>query len=769
MKEANMQFNTKMEALAQSINIMNIEKEHLSAAGGPISEAWKKIAPFWPLKNLIAANPLQGLEELPFEQAITTGQAYFQQATLPPKMEEINRETIKWCQAFFDEGQATINMPFRDQGLYSAWRQLVQFDKRLHRQNAEHGIWLANLPSSAEQTIAECLVKLHVPFEKSSLFLTLVLTTLPGWASYIKYKTEWNKSNKTGLHPVTQADYLAMRLVITCLVWPEAINLLLWHQNTHTISASEQMKKIINAENNYQTPLLDTLSKQALKGKMTNGLPLAQFVFCIDVRSEPFRRALEAQANYETFGFAGFFGIPAQIKNELTEESYSSCPVLLEPKHTVKEKIICSNEISEKVFYGRKQIKNVKHLYQALKYTFTTPFALVEAMGPWSGLWMSLKTMMPKLSMQLKRNLLEIFQPTPPVKPLLTNQDDINGIPFNDQCAYAEGALRMMGLTDNFSPLVILCGHGSATQNNAYASILDCGACGGHHGAANARILAEIINNQDVRKYLTTKHITIPSETKFIAALHNTTTDEFTFFIDENDNLMQELNQIKFNLEAARKVNSRWRCQQMGYTSKSGNPEDYVEHVKNRSLDWAQTRPEWGLARNASFIIAPRSLTKEIDLNGRTFLHSYDWQQDPEGTSLTTILTAPLIVAQWINSQYLFSSLDNTAYGSGNKITQNVSGKIGIMQGNGSDLMHGLPLQSICASDSEAYHEPLRLMAIVNAPHIFVNKIISHQVILQKLFGNGWMSLICIEPDDGSIYHLQRDLTWTKKPKMTLH
>ena len=39
-----------------------------------------KMAPFWPLKNLIAVNPLQGLEDLPVEEALKLGAAYFQQS-----------------------------------------------------------------------------------------------------------------------------------------------------------------------------------------------------------------------------------------------------------------------------------------------------------------------------------------------------------------------------------------------------------------------------------------------------------------------------------------------------------------------------------------------------------------------------------------------------------------------------------------------------------------------------------------------------------------
>ena len=100
-------------------------------------ESWSMIAPFWPLKNLIAVNPLQGLEDLPFEEALDQGAVLFEQKEIPKPMEPINIQTIKWVQAFFDEGQASLSMPLRTQGFYSAWKKLVYFDDHLHGNDKE--------------------------------------------------------------------------------------------------------------------------------------------------------------------------------------------------------------------------------------------------------------------------------------------------------------------------------------------------------------------------------------------------------------------------------------------------------------------------------------------------------------------------------------------------------------------------------------------------------------------------------------------------------
>ena len=683
-----------------------------------IKESWKIIAPFWPLKNLIAVNPLQGLEDLAFEEALTEASTYFESKKLPKAMEKVNLETIKWLQVFFDSGQATISMPMRKMGLYSSWRKLAEFDINLKGIN--------KLPISPRDAIISCLKFLEIEQAEQKQFLTLLLTTLPGWASHIKYYTDWNDVHP---YPVSQEDYLAIRIVIAYLLWPKAKELLQWHKSIERKKVP--ILEIEEREKKYRLPLLKQLSAQILsKSKQTD----AQLIFCIDVRSEPFRRALEKIGNYETFGFAGFFGIPVEIEDSITGDCYASCPVLLQPKHIVKETSNCRAKIQLN--------NNFKLLYQSLKYNFATAFALVESLGMLGGIWMFIRNFMPKIAYKINKSIRSDNNSIP----------SLDNISLSDQCLYAESALKMIGLTKNFSSIVVLCGHGSATENNAFATALDCGACGGRHGASNARILAAILNDIKVREILAQKQIIIPRETIFIAAEHNTTNDEVMLY---NCSDIDGIDQLKHNLKLAGKINSKFRCDHMDV--KGGSKQ-----AKLRSIDWSQARPEWGLAKNAAFIIAPRSLTEEVDLEGRCFLHSYDYTQDIDGASLNVILTAPMIVAQWINAQYLFSSLNNVAYGAGSKITKNITGKIGVMQGNASDLMTGLPLQSVYISDIKAYHETQRLMTVVCAPRLMIDKIIDSQDILKKLFGNGWITLSCIDPEDNQIYFLKRDMRWEK-------
>ena len=269
------------------------------------------------------------------------------------------------------------------------------------------------------------------------------------------------------------------------------------------------------------------------------------------------------------------------------------------------------------------------------------------------------------------------------------------------------------------------------------------------------------MNQDKVRYALQKEGVEIPSYTLFIGAEHDTATDLVTLypnFTPERTFPTHLLQRLMADLRTAQKITTLERCQRLGYLTSCS--EKSRIHTIHRSEDWTQTRPEWGLARNMAFIVGPRQISKTLHLEGRCFLHSYDWQQDSDSSILETILKGAMVIAHGINSQYLFSTLDNIAYGGGSKITQNITGKIGIMQGNSSDLMHGLPLQSVYFNDKTPYHEPLRLMTVVYAPRSFILPIIQKYSNLTNLVTNGWCHLAALDPQDQEVYWLQRDLTW---------
>ncbi|ARB90714.1 DUF2309 domain-containing protein [Legionella longbeachae] len=721
-----------------------------------VENAAQRIAPVWPLETFIACNPLQGLEAQRFEVAIAQGD--FQRKEVPRNraLEDVNLQMIKWCSAFYDAGQGAIEMPHRDKGFYFGFLKLACFDKKLHKNKKEAKQWLMTLPGSAEEAIILCLQKLKVPKEKAEKFISKTFLYLPGWAGFVKWKAHWHNPTTADKQQATLIDFLAVRLVITCLLWPEAGQEKISEEDASLVQ--DVLKEIKSNEKHYEQELVKTLLPEVKQVPTKPQRADVQLVFCIDVRSEPIRRAIEKQGNYETLGFAGFFGIPIQVQEFESGKTKDCCPVLLKPRYRVDEKPSAANNfLMEQHLQGKTIKTTLGKIYQELKYNFATPFALVETLGAWCGLKMLLQSLALGYTKKTSQTLNHLIAPPLQTEPSLElNGDNLeHGIALSEQIDYAETVLRLMGLTSGFAKLIVLCGHGSSTENNPYASALDCGACGGNHGGTNAKLLAKILNKIDVRRALEDKGIHIPMDTLFYAALHNTTTDSIKLYnLNTSKVLYPELvNQLLVDLDEAKSSNNSERGRKLN----SVHPE---QDIQRRSQDWSETRPEWGLARNAAFIVAPRSLTKNINLDGRCFLHSYDWKQDPEGSFLETILTAPMVVAQWINTQYLFSTIDNVAYGSGSKITHNVTGKMGIMQGNGSDLMHGLPLQSVMSSDETSYHQPQRLLTVVYAPQALISNIIERQAILKTLFFNEWVHLIIIEPNNGQAYKLNQNGNW---------
>jgi hypothetical protein len=251
----------------------------------------------------------------------------------------------------------------------------------------------------------------------------------------------------------------------------------------------------------------------------------------------------------------------------------------------------------------------------------------------------------------------------------------------------------------------------------------------------------------------------VPPETLFIAGLHDTTTDDV--MLHEGDGVpaahQADLRRIKGWLSGASRRARMERAASLGLDPLEGTALDRA--VRARSRDWSQVRPEWGLAGNAAFIAAPRERTKGLNLGGRVFLHNYHANRDKDNATLELILTAPMVVASWINLQYYGSTVDNRLFGSGNKVLHNVVGTFGVWQGNGGDLQTGLPLQSI-HDGKRLVHEPLRLSVFIEARREHIDAVLRAHAPVRQLVENGWVHLFSIDPADGTVWRCQGPSLW---------
>ena len=692
-----------------------------------------------------------------------------------PWSELVTHQISQHCAAFFDDDQARWRLD-RRAGLYGTWKQQLASDRGVPWPGGRRAAVtrLAALPNEPLAAIAQALAGLGIPAAGQASYLTALLLSINGWAAWCAYE-RW-QARLDGRDDDQIVHLLAIRIAWEALLhgaapvpsaaadaWVER-----WAGADARVALLAQEQRIDwmlqeALELAYQQPLCASL---VAPRATVHAAPAVQAVFCIDVRSEVFRRALEAaDPGVQTRGFAGFFGLPIAYRPAGSSLTRPQLPGLLAPAMTVSEGAGDADSTSLGEWLARRRNRSLdrRRRWGDLRTRAASGFSFVETCGlPYA--WKLLADSLPSSAAAGRwedTGTPASLQGDCPQLPLAAAEATAA---VTTKATLAESILHAMGLPDRltgFAPLVLLAGHGSQSANNPHAAGLDCGACGGQTGEVNARVLADLLNTPGVRACLAQRGLAIPTDTHFLPALHNTTTDDVTLFDTDRVPAARavDLQRLREALAGAGQRARAERADQLGLASLAGHADALVRAVRQRANDWAQVRPEWGLADCAAFVVAPRRRTQGLDLNGRAFLHDYDFRQDTDLRVLELIMTAPMVVTNWINLQYHASTVDNRRYGSGSKVLHNVvGGRLGVFEGNGGDLRIGLPLQSL-HDGRELRHTPLRLSVFIEAPRAAVDTIIQRHAVVRDLVDNGWLHLFRLEPDQPFVEQ-RRSAAW---------
>ncbi|WP_063934789.1 YbcC family protein [Archangium violaceum] len=662
---------------------------------------------------------------------------------------------------------------------------------------------------SARDTVLAALDTLGVPESRWEEYVVRVLLALPGWAGMVSRLEQNPADRAPGAPPAALVDFLAVRLTLELYAlrdvakrrleytgplsglhpprafherpeeegsWrffqlaqvaglsaPEVAGLPLAHRHT-LLTWLESFDELARRrvwqeayEHRYRTEVLHGLEQNQQRPEPLRTVHGARFqvFFCIDDREEAIRRHFEELSPaHETFGAAGFFGVAMDYRG-LDDASHASlCPVVVTPGHEVVEQAHPGHEhLARARARTRALWARFDHWLHGGAHSLELGWLLTPLVGLLSALLLPLHVFFPHQVDRMRQALTRKMVPTPRTKLASLRDESLpapqvgksRGFTVAEKADRVAALLDNVGLVKDFAPLVVLLGHGAVSVNNPHMSAYDCGACGGRHGGANARLFAEMANRPEVRAHLRERGIHLPAGTWFIGGLHNTTTDEVVLHDTEEvpRALHGELEELRREMDKARALSAHERCRRFESAPARLSPQAALRHVEERAVDLSQARPELGHVTNASCIVGRRSLSRGLFLDRRAFLVSYDPGHDPTGSILERVLLAVGPVGAGINLEYYFSCVDNDRYGCGTKLPHNLTGLLGVMDGVESDLRTGLPRQMI------EIHEPMRLLLVVEASVAKLAAIYERQAPIRELVGNEWVQLVSVDPETG--------------------
>jgi uncharacterized protein YbcC (UPF0753/DUF2309 family) len=651
---------------------------------------------------------------------------------------------------FLDQGISRWTLPKDGESFWDCVMRLSQ-NSLLPLYPMQEAVVRRLLSMEKDQVIHSCLESIVGDSDLYEQYLLEMLLAHPGWAGMVRMIEE-NPRSLLDSRNISLKDLIAVELVC------ELAFLHRYKGETFTnVSHTPLPADIVLLKKGLPHPEVPVLLKvwheamewslhcellKALPKQPTNSVdnkPHVQAFFCIDDRECSLRRYLEElDPGIQTFGAAGFFGIDFLYQGLDDAYPVAQCPVIITPKHLIKEsggKPLSATE-SKSGAIAHLHFKS-HSVFRGWLYTQTLGLAYAFRMA-WDVFRPGSK--LPKLKM-----LSEIDSHTQ--LHLLRENDTPNQDGYLLGFSYAEmadkvgGLLTNIGLTKQFAPLVVVVAHGSSSVNNPHFAAYDCGACSGKPGAPNARAFAWMANNAEVRNLLAERNIHIPVETRFVAALHNTSRDDITYFDSHlSDHVsIKGLPEFQATMACALEKNALERCRWFELAPNSTEIKAHA-HVRARSSSIFEPRPEYNHSNNLYCIVGKRSSTRGLFMDRRAFLHSYDPATDLNGDILVKILSAIIPVCGGINLEYLFSRIDNSVYGAGTKLPHNVIGLLGVANGVEGDLRTGLPQQMI------EVHEPARLLIVVEQSCDIIDKALANIGNLKEWLDNEWVRLISCHP-----------------------
>lgn len=465
-----------------------------------------------------------------------------------------------------------------------------------------------------------------------------------------------------------------------------------------------------------------------------------QAMFCIDDRECSLRRYLEERDPCcETFGTPGFFSVEFFFQPEDGKYYTKLCPAPVTPKHLIKETGGTSRR--------KKELHFNKH-----SHSWHGGWLISQTLGFWSALKLFLNIFRPSMTPATASSFRHMDKFSKLTIENRSPEDRENGlqIGFNieEMALRVEGLLKGIGLIKNFAPVIYVVGHGSSSVNNPHYAAYDCGACSGRAGSVNARTICYMANHPRVREMLRNRGIDIPDSTQFVGGLHDTTRDEIQFFDEDSlspDNGIRHSKNEQTFIQALDK-NAKERSRRFVSVNTRQTAEKIHARILRRSVSLFEPRPELNHATNTLCVVGRRSMTRELFLDRRAFLNSYDYTIDRDGELLFSVMKPLGPVCGGINLEYFFSRVDNQKLGAGTKLPHNVMGLFGVANGIDGDLRPGLPSQMI------EVHDPIRLLVIVeHFPHV-VLKTIQKAPDVYEWYINDWVRLVAVDPETRKLY-----------------